>query len=163
MVIFLIKIALLEAKKSPDHSTQNGAIIVKENDKTIIGLGYNRPPYELNWEDEKYQTRPQKYFYFEHAERNAIFNAVRKGNSTVGSTIVCPWLACADCARAIIEAGIKKIISIPRLNMTNNRWDESITVGDEMLKDCGIIREDFDIKDHKFGIQLLRNGKLMEF
>lgn len=164
----LFYFSLLEAKKSPDTSTQNGAVLIFEPDNSILeprifARGYNRPPHKIKIQD-KHLARPQKYFYFEHAERNVIFDAVRKGISTVGSIMICPWFSCADCARAIVEAGIKTVIGLERKdNMSNEKWNESIIVGNEILDDCNVERQYINFGDYKFGIQLLRNGKLEEF
>ena len=92
---------------SSDLNTQNGAIIV--NNGEIISMGANSIPLNVKIDDNRLK-RPDKYNYIEHAERNAIYNAAKQGKSTYGATMYCPWFACTDCARAIIQSGIKKVV-----------------------------------------------------
>ena len=95
--------------KSKDKRTQIGAIIVG-NDNEIVSTGYNSFPRGIDDTNPERQERPEKYFWFEHAERNAIYNAARIGVSTKGTTMyLSNWFPCADCARGIINAGISTI------------------------------------------------------
>ena len=95
--------------KSKDKRTQIGAIIVG-NDNEIVSTGYNSFPRGIDDTNLERQERPEKYFWFEHAERNAIYNAARIGVSTKGTTMyLSHWFPCADCARGIINAGITTI------------------------------------------------------
>ncbi|HIJ10476.1 TPA: hypothetical protein HA278_00335, partial [Candidatus Woesearchaeota archaeon] len=58
---------------------------------------------------------------------------------TEGLTMYCPWICCADCARAIIQSGIKKVIGHQDLvDRTPERWKKSVDVGVDMLRDAGI-------------------------
>ena len=129
--------------KSKDESTKIGTVIVGR-DNEILSTGYNSFPKGLNDNIESRQTRPIKYFYFEHAERNAIFNAAKNGIKIDGSSI---YLSCgppcADCARAIINSGIKRIYCVeigsdPLMNKVGSKWNESCLIGLEMLEECGI-------------------------
>ena len=106
-----LEMAYKLAINSKDTSTQNGAVLIRRiNDlDEIIGKGINCFPRGVKYSEERL-SRPLKYFYTEHAERNAILDAARQGNSTEGSILYCPWFACADCGRAIIQAGIKEVI-----------------------------------------------------
>ena len=95
--------------KSKDSKTQIGAIIVG-SDNEIVSTGYNSFPRGIDDTNPERQERPEKYFWFEHAERNAIYNAARIGVSTKGTTMyLSHWFPCADCARGIINAGITTI------------------------------------------------------
>lgn len=95
---------------SKDQSTKVGCIIVGQQNE-ILTTGYNGMPRGVNDDVEQRHERPIKYSWFEHAERNAIYNAARIGTSLLGSrayiTSLCP---CCDCARGIIQAGIKTIV-----------------------------------------------------
>ena len=64
--------------KSKDQSTQIGAVIVGE-DNEVLSTGYNSFPRGMDDSKQERQERPEKYFWFEHAERNAIYNAARVG------------------------------------------------------------------------------------
>jgi dCMP deaminase len=103
--------------KSKEQSTQIGAVIVGEHNE-ILSTGYNSFPRSLNDDIQTRQERPIKYYYFEHGERNAIYNAARVGTPINNSTIyITSGLPCADCARAIINSGIKKVFC--KKNMYN--------------------------------------------
>lgn len=98
------------AQRSPDLSTKVGSYLTTK-DNVEIASGYNGLPRDME-HLSIYQERPGKYFYFEHAERNAIYNAGRTGARLgLAHTIYIPWLPCADCARAIIQStNIQRIV-----------------------------------------------------
>ena len=110
--------------KSKDIRTQIGAVIVGA-DKQIVSTGYNSFPRNIVDDNEDRQVRPEKYFWMEHAERNAIYNAALNGVSTKGTSIYLTCgIPCSDCARGIINAGIKKVYCKEE-DTTKNRehWD----------------------------------------
>ncbi len=103
--------------------------------------------------------RPIKYSFVEHAERMAIYNAAFNGIPTDGAKLYCPWFACADCARAIICAGIREVIGLQSYYADKSaHWDESIKLANIMLDEAGVKRRYID---HTFGIQILRQGSLI--
>ena len=125
---------------SKDRSTKIGAIIVKNND--VISTGFNGFPIGANDDVEERHQRPLKYSWTEHSERNAIYSAAKHGKSTNGCTIYVKWFPCADCARAIIQSGIKTVL-IDELNYLGNRgfytrWEDSIKAADKMFEEAGI-------------------------
>ena len=136
---YFLNIAEQVKLKSKDESTQIGAVIVGE-DNEILSTGYNSFPRGLNDDIKERQERPQKYFYIEHAERNAVFNAARVGIPINNSTIyLTSGLPCSDCARAIINSGIKKIYCKQVCTTKNKeKWEESQRISLEMLKECGV-------------------------
>lgn len=109
---YFMGVALLAAMRSKDPGTQVGACIVGE-DNVILSTGYNGFPIgcdddEYPWEREA-QTRNQtKYPYVVHAELNAILNA--GGKSLKGARIYVALFPCNECAKAIIQSGIKEVI-----------------------------------------------------
>lgn len=121
---------------STDPSTQNGAVIVRNGE--IYARGANHFPtgvieFEARWQ------RPAKYQFVEHAERNAIYDAAARGIPTKGAIMYCPWFACADCGRAIIQAGIVEVIGHETpLHATSPNWQDSIAVALQMFKEAGI-------------------------
>jgi dCMP deaminase len=125
--------------KSKDQSTQIGAVIVGK-DKEIRSTGYNSFPRGLDDNKPERQERPIKYFYFEHAERNAIYNAARVGIPLDGSTIyLTSGLPCSDCARAIINSGIKRVYCKSVCTTKNKeKWVESQEIAHKMLEECGV-------------------------
>ena len=90
------------ASWSKDRSTQVGAVIVAE-DKTPSSYGYNGFPREVDDDAADRHERPDKYDWTEHAERNAIYNATRTGQTLMKNTIYVTHIPCPDCARAIIQ------------------------------------------------------------
>ena len=125
--------------KSKDQSTKIGAVIVGI-DNEVLSTGYNSFPRGLNDNVPERQERPQKYFWMVHAEINAIINAARIGTPVKNSTIYLTCgLPCADCAKAIINAGIKKIVcKNDRNDVKGDLWIEHRKVSIEMLNECNI-------------------------
>jgi len=125
--------------KSKDNNTQIGAVIVGE-DNEILSTGYNSFPRGLDDNIPERQERPEKYFWFEHGERNAIYNAARVGTPLKNSTMyITSGLPCMDCARAIVNSGIKKVYC-KEICTTNNKdkWDEHQKRSLQLFKECGV-------------------------
>ncbi len=107
---YFMGVAKLSAMRSKDPDTQVGACIVND-DKRIIGIGYNGFPQGIS--DEKFPWQrtgnflDTKYPYVVHAEANAILNAT---TSIKGATLYVTLFPCNECAKLIIQSGIKKII-----------------------------------------------------
>lgn len=107
---YFMGIALLSAKRSKDPSTQVGACIVN-NQKKIVGLGYNGFPIgcnddELPWERTG-DFLETKYPYVCHAELNAILNSIKDLHDC---SIYVALFPCNECAKAIIQSGIKEVV-----------------------------------------------------
>ena len=130
--------------KSKDENTQIGAVIVGK-DKEIVSTGYNSFPRGIDdWKPER-QQRPEKYFWFEHAERNAIYNAARIGVSTKGCTMYLTCgMVCADCARAIINAGIVRIFLKRGGGAKSDKWIESAARSEMMFEEAGVSVQYYD-------------------
>ena len=108
---YFMGIALLSGERSKDPSSQVGACIVSKDNK-ILSMGYNGFPIgckdeEMPWEREG-NTLDTKYPYVCHAELNAILNYT--GNSLRNSKVYVTLFPCNECAKAIIQCGIKEII-----------------------------------------------------
>jgi dCMP deaminase len=142
---YFINIAEQVKLKSKDERTQIGAVIVG-TDNEIVSTGYNSFPRGINDNVPERQERPEKYFWFEHAERNAIYNAARIGVSTLGTTMYMTCgISCADCARAIISAGITKVVFCSTSVSANSvKWQESAQRSNQMFKEAGIEIEYYD-------------------
>jgi dCMP deaminase len=138
-VEYFRKLAHTVKLKSKDKNTQIGAIIVGK-DKEIISTGYNSFPRGINDEIPSRQERPEKYFWFEHAERNAIYNAARIGVSTDGTTMYLNCgIPCADCTRGIINAGIVRIFCERGEHGAKGiKWEESAERSWDMLEEAGV-------------------------
>lgn len=120
---YFMGVAMLAALRSKDPNTQVGACIVSEDNK-ILSMGYNGFPngcsddeFPWNREGEDYDT---KYPYVTHSELNAILNY--KGGSLKGAKLYVSLFPCNECAKAIIQAGIKKVI------YASNKYDMTMSV-----------------------------------
>jgi dCMP deaminase len=96
----------LAASKSKDPSTHVGAVLVRDNNS--FSRGYNGFPRGIE-DDNRLLDRPTKLALICHAEENAILNAAREGRATLGSTLYTNGTPCNECAKAVIQSGIKKI------------------------------------------------------
>ncbi|KAL3916794.1 MAG: hypothetical protein SGARI_007879 [Bacillariaceae sp.] len=110
---YFMSVAFLTAQRSKDPNTQVGACIV-DDEHRIIGLGYNGMPRGLSddampWaRDSSNPPVFNKYLYVTHAEVNAIMN---KGSANVkGSSIYVALFPCENCAKMIIQAGIRRVV-----------------------------------------------------
>jgi dCMP deaminase len=136
---YFLNIAEQVKLKSKDQSTQIGAVIVGI-DNEVLSTGYNSFPRGMDDSKQERQERPEKYFWFEHAERNAIYNAARVGTPLKNSTIyLTSGLPCMDCARGIVNSGIK-IVYCKEVCTTKNKekWDESQKKSLQLLLECGV-------------------------
>ncbi len=106
---FMLMCSLI-AKRSKDPNTQTGACIVND-DNVVLGLGYNGFPRGCH--DDKFpwcregETMKNKYTYVVHAEANAIMNASKEIS---GCRMYCYLFPCNECAKAIIQSGIKEVV-----------------------------------------------------
>jgi len=136
--------AYVEATHSPDKSTQNGALII--NESSVLTRGCNRFPNGVEDKSERYD-RPLKYKWTEHAERNVIYRAANLGFSTKDAIMVCPWAACSDCGRAIINSGIRQLVTHKQAHDRSPPfWAEEIEIAFTMLAEAGIEVVMFDGK-----------------
>lgn len=108
---YFMGVSLLAAKRSKDPNTQVGACIVN-NDKKIMSVGYNGLPTgcsddEFPWERQAERKTDTKYPYVCHAELNAILN--NAGASLHGCSIYVALFPCNECAKAIIQSGIRNV------------------------------------------------------
>lgn len=105
-----------------------------------------------------------KYDYIEHAERAVIYRCVSKGLTTLNTTMYCPFIACPDCARAIVMAGIKCVVGHKTIwDLLPDRWKDRCEIGTSILKaaDIGVcLYEGKVLNDGEFKIRF--NGELIE-
>jgi dCMP deaminase len=141
---YFINIAHQVKLKSKDERTQIGVVMVGK-DNEIVSTGYNSFPRGLNDNLSERQERPEKYFWFEHAERNAIYNAARIGVSTLGTTMYMTCdISCADCARAIINSGVSKVVFSRTTKQWPEIWLESWKRSLQMFQEAGVEIEYYD-------------------
>ena len=106
---YFMGIAMLSARRSKDPNTQVGACIVSESNR-ILSMGYNGfpngvPDAEFPWNRE---GDDNKYFYSTHSELNAILNY--RGGSLEGCKMYVTLFPCNECAKAIIQSGIRTVV-----------------------------------------------------
>ena len=120
-----IRMAKIWAENSYCERRKVGALIVK--DKMIISDGYNATPsgFENICEDENNVTKP----YVLHAEANAITKIARSNNSSDGATMYVTDAPCIECAKLIIQAGIKRVVYAEKYRLTD---------GVELLERAGV-------------------------
>ena len=132
---YFMSVAMLSAMRSKDPNTQVGACIVNQ-DKKIVGTGYNGFPIGcsddvLPWgrEGNPLQT---KYPFVCHAELNAILNSISR--DLRGCTLYVVMFPCNECAKAIIQSGIKEVI------YRDNKYpdSDSVKASTMMLKQSGV-------------------------
>jgi dCMP deaminase len=132
----VMEAAIEWARRSPDPATQNSAFLIYNDNRIALEtLAVNEFPSGVKESPERWE-RPTKYSFVEHAERNAIYNAARNGVPTAGMGLVTPWGSCAECARAIIQAGITRLIRYRHDDIEH--WNMSIDSAEQMLAEAGV-------------------------
>ncbi|MBR3403314.1 MAG: dCMP deaminase family protein [Parasporobacterium sp.] len=133
---YFMGVAMLAAKRSKDPSTQVGACIVSRDNK-ILSIGYNGFPIGCSDDDfpwEKTDTSPDhnKYLYSTHSELNAILNY--RGGSLEGTKLYVTLFPCNECAKAIIQSGIKTLI----YDSDKYAGSDSVVASKRMLDAAGV-------------------------
>lgn len=128
--------------KSKDRSTKNGCVIVGVNHQ-VLSTGYNGPPRGVDDTQEFLHVRPEKYLWFEHAERNSTFNAAMHGISLIEATAYVTAMPCADCARALIQSGVRRVVIPKKSVMLDSekvaRWETQWRAARMLFQECGVV------------------------
>jgi len=120
---------------SKDPSTQVGAIAVK--DRKVLAQGYNGFPRNMKDLEDRYNNKKEKYTYIVHAEMNVIYNATYNGASLKDSTMYVYGLpVCSDCAKGIIQVGIKRVVMLEMI--VPEKWRESFRNTKHMFDEAGV-------------------------
>ena len=145
---YFMAVAKLSAMRSKDPHTQVGACILS-NDNRILSIGYNGAPNGFN--DEKFPWGREgnpletKYLYVVHAERNAILNYIGSRKDLENSKIYVDLFPCNECAKEIIQAGIKEVVYL-----SDKYADTDETIASKKLLDsCNVQYRKIDLKDSK--------------
>lgn len=144
---YFMGIAMLSAERSKDNSTQVGACIVNDEHK-IVSVGYNGMPTgciddDMPWEREGESALDTKYPFVCHAELNAILNS--SFGSLRGCTLYVTLFPCNECAKAIIQSGIKRVVYY-----SNKYADtESVKASCMLLGKCGVETVEYTPSDKK--------------
>lgn len=123
---------------SKDNSTKVGAVIIGKTGE-VRSMGYNGAPRGCKAdEDARCQNRPEKYWWVAHAELNAIVNASRVGTPIEGSSLVVTHFPCMECAKAIVQAGIKRVFCPSPDPVFAERWAEHMQRSEELFQECDV-------------------------
>ena len=132
---YFMGIAVMSAMRSKDPSTQVGACIVDQDHK-VVSIGYNGMPAGIDEDKIPWghgEGLDSKYPYVCHAEFNAILNA-RHGGSLKGCTVYVTLFPCNECAKAIVQTGIKEIVYL------DDKYHDSVemTASRRIFDMCGV-------------------------
>jgi dCMP deaminase len=133
---YFMAVAKLAGMRSKDPNSQVGSCIVSQDNK-ILSMGYNGFPIgcsddEYPWSREDEDPLNTKYLYVTHSELNAILNY--RGGSLEGSKMYVSMFPCNECAKAIIQAGIKTLI----YDVNKYPTSASVLASMRMLKSAGV-------------------------
>jgi dCMP deaminase len=120
------------ASWSKDPSTQVGAVVVNDKQQ-VLGMGYNGFPRGVNDMPERYQDRDVKLLFVAHAERNALDNTFANSE---GATLYSTLFPCTDCAKGIIQRGIKRVMTSEPSPTQSQRFNCEISK--IMFKEAGV-------------------------
>ena len=119
------------ASWSYDPNTKVGCVIVDDRNR-ILSVGYNGFPRGVEDDPFRYRDRPTKHLFVAHAERNALDNSP---HSVEGCIMYVPLLPCNECAKSIIQRGIKKVVAnTPTRSGEGFNWDITKT----MFQEAGV-------------------------
>lgn len=148
---YFMGIAKLSAHRSKDPNTQVGACIVSQDNK-ILSVGYNGMPvgcsddeFPWNRDGEPYDN---KYFYTTHSELNAILNY--RGGNLEGTKIYVTLFPCNECAKAIIQSGIREIIYLSDKYADT----DSVKASKRMLNAAGVKLRQYKLANRNISIEL---------
>lgn len=148
---YFMGVSKMAGMRSKDPNTQVGACIVSEDNK-ILSVGYNGLPLgcsddEFPWEREG-EELDTKYPYVTHSELNAILNY--RGGSLAGAKLYVTLFPCNECAKAIIQAGIRTVI------YDSNKYDgtNSITASKRMFDAAGVKHIQYQRSNRKIELEL---------
>jgi dCMP deaminase len=134
----MMSMGYIMAEGSKDKRTHIFALVTGP-DNEIRTTGYNSFPRRLNDNLPERQEKPEKKYWFEHAERNAVYNATLIGASLKGCKMYTNGIPCTDCARGIVQSGILEVIVDEEWNKSNSGEDlEESRRTIQMFRETGV-------------------------
>jgi dCMP deaminase len=138
-----LKLAYGIAQWSKDPSSKIGAVTVGAKGQ-VLSQGFNGFPRGLKDDYDRLNDRETKYKYVVHAEMNAIYNATYNGTSLDGATLYVYGLpTCSECAKGVIQVGIKRVV-MPASPGMPEKWKDSWLTSMSFFREAGV---DFDFID----------------
>jgi dCMP deaminase len=131
----LLEQAIVVARRSPSRPRKVGAVLVLADGATTL-VACNDFPAGVRDLEERH-AHPERLLWIEHAERNAIFAAARHGMATAGATLIATFHPCADCARAIVQAGIASLHTLPP-DFADPLWGAAFRSSRAILEEGGV-------------------------
>ena len=131
----LVGLAIATARKSPSRPRKVGAVLVLDDGATTLAACNDFPAGVRDLEAR--HAHPERLLWIEHAERNVIFAAARAGLSTAGATLVATFHPCAECARAIVQAGITTLHTLPP-DFADPLWGPVFRCSRAVLEEGGV-------------------------
>ena len=131
----LVGLAIATARKSPSRPRKVGAVLVLEDGATTLAACNDFPVGVRDLEAR--HAHPERLLWIEHAERNVIFAAARHGHGTAGSTLIATFHPCADCARAIVQAGVATLHTLPP-DFDDPLWGPAFRCARTILEEGGV-------------------------
>lgn len=132
---------------SKDPRTQVGALVLSGDDFSPHSFGCNGMPRKCNEKVPERLEAPEKYFWFSHAESNAINNAAKLGIALKGCWIVVTMIPCMDCARSIVQTGLAGVITLRPSAEHIERWGEHFERTETLFEECGVHLEFLDMAE----------------
>jgi dCMP deaminase len=136
---------------SKDSSTKVSAMVIGRETHEVRSTGYNGMPRGCDDNNPLRHARPEKYYWYEHAERNAIYNAARVGTRCSESLLLVTMYPCMDCARAIVQSGIEEVVTLKPAADFLDRWGSHVEKSNELFSECGILVRCLDPREVLLG------------
>jgi len=122
---------------SKDPSKKIGAVAVGSKGQ-VLSQGFNGFPRGIKDSDNRLNVREEKYRYVVHGEMNCIYNACNNGVSLDGATLYVYGLpVCSECAKGVIQVGIKKVIMLCEDSVPV--WEDSYKITEDMFREAGVV------------------------
>jgi dCMP deaminase len=129
----LLERAIVAAAASPNKIRKVGAVLVAAGTEIT---GCNAFPPGIKPLPER-AAGDNRFIWLEHAERSALFEAARRGIATNGATLLSTYFPCTDCARALIQSGVKTLMT-PRPEYDDPVWGESFRTSAALLAEGAV-------------------------
>lgn len=130
---FMAKAEAFASRFSDDPKRKVGCVFVRAGE--VVCAGANRLSPGVRARPGRLES-PGKRVWIEHAERDAVYLAGQTGTSLAGTTCYLPWFPCADCARALIAAGVRELVAKPYGNADAEKW--GFREVEDLLREGGV-------------------------